>query len=300
MTRFKFLFAIAFALASFGAAFVIVSADTPTVDTSGFTVQNDDGTFGPYSTPDMPVLTDRGGYVQSGEGIESFSDQYGNDYWLDMGVVPTPADVLSNTIANLSPSGKHLSVGSGDGASPDVAHPLPPIRPTPSPTVVTHPGAQAAIHQVNIERQKAGISPLVEDPALDAFALAYASYEARTQCYGHACPGEAFKNRAAEFFHSDPQAGYRLLGETIHLFPNDGSQVVDNTTGGKGFMQSPPHKAILMDPRLTRIGAAQVPGDRPVLSGPSVDGPMTDAQVGALQNQSYNPDNRYWVLNFSS
>lgn len=82
----KLIFATALALTF--TVFAYCAAFTESTDTSGFTHLNADGSFGPYETTDSPTIVDRGSYVQSGEIWETFIDQYGNGYYLDLGPAP--------------------------------------------------------------------------------------------------------------------------------------------------------------------------------------------------------------------
>jgi hypothetical protein len=153
------------------------------VDTSGFTALNADGSFGPYETVDQPVFSDRGGYIQASERWERFSDQYGNGYYLDLGPAPQ-----AQPQATLVPTPSSTPV--------PASSPAPITLPTPQPFQRTAAEEiSVLLAQVNKERVSNGLQPLVEDPALDASAQQYASYEAARSCYGHNCGSEPFEDR---------------------------------------------------------------------------------------------------------
>ena len=278
----KIIVAIAMAIALIMTAAVAAIAES--MDTAGFTSLNADGSFGPYETLEQPTLADQGSYTQSGELWKTLIDQYDNGYYLDLGPAPQPPQAWAlptttptpvPTLSNAQPQTAPIS------AAPMLA---PRLQPTSAPT----DQLKAAIQQVNIERAKAGLALLTEDHTLDDSARAYASYEAASRCYGHACPGADFEDRA----HALIKRGFRIIGECIGWNLPDGIQMVDNPNG-MGFMQSAPHKAILLNPRMTRIGIGLASGPKPTVSGPDVDGPMSNAM---LAQGNFDPRNEYWVV----
>jgi uncharacterized protein YkwD len=251
-----------------------VYAEAATVDTSGFAQMNADGSYGPYATFDQPVLADQGNYVQAGERWESYLDQYGNGYWLDLG-------------ASIEPQASPTFVPTR------TAVPTAAVQPTAQPAVSGQPERPAGwelpimLGKVNEERVSRGLRPLIEDPALDAAAQQYADYEAETGCYGHNCGEEPFHDRATALM----KAGhYRHIGEDLHLFRDDPLQVVDADYPHIGWMQSPGHRDLILNPDMTRVGAGIASARKPIHSGPEVGSTVR------LDNAQPWPGERFWVL----
>ena len=276
------------------------TAYASTIDTSGFTSQNADGSYGPYETGDMPLLVDQGGYVQSGEIWESYLDQYGNVYYLDLGA-DLNVRTVEQSVASSQPSESAQQAVTDAKPSPTAADPMP--SPTPRPRLQTSPESTATatpqrpdgwelpvmLGKVNEERTSRGLWPLIEDPSLDASAQQYAAYEASQGCYGHNCGDEPFRERAKSFMKTGSNHRY---GEDLHLFLDDPIQVVDAISPHIGWMQSPGHRDMILDPRMTRVGAGIAPMTRATHSGPEV-GSSFEMDMQPMSNR------RFWVLDFA-
>jgi len=109
------------------------------------------------------------------------------------------------------------------------------------------------IELTNVERQKHGLPPLVANPSLGKAAQAYAELLASTSCWGHDCgPVPDFSQRIS-------LAGY--MGWTI---------VGENLAGGQptperavaAWMESPAHRANVLNPRFREIGVGAAAGGR--------------------------------------
>lgn len=276
----KLALAIAVALSFTTAAGSAALAES--IDTSGFSATNSDGSFGPYETPESPALRDLGRYPQSGELWETFVDQFGNAYYLDVGPAPQ-AQPEAITVSTTAPTPIPAS-NQAQQRSP-ITLPTPELPQRPAGWEIS-----AMLSQVNRERTSGGLQPLIESAALDASAQQYASYEAARACYGHDCGSEPFRDRATAITSSEK---YRhQVGECIAWYLDDPVKVVS-----AGWMQSPPHRAILLNTTMTHVGAGVAAGAGPSQSGPAVDGPMSDAQLRTV-NQ-YGPSMRYWVIDLA-
>jgi uncharacterized protein YkwD len=276
----KIFLAVAMALALITPAGSAAFAES--IDTSGFTVQNADGSYGPYQTQDLPVLSDRGGYTQSGEIWRTLADQFGNGYYLDLGPAPQVQQVAT-TVPTTAPI---------PTPSANQARPQSPIT-LPTPELLQRPAGweiSAMLAQVNQERTSRGLQPLIEDLALDVSARQYASYEAARACYGHDCGSELFQDRAKAYMRTEKSR--HQVGECIAWYTDDPVKVV-----AAGWMLSAPHRAILLSTTMTHVGAGIATGAAPTQSGPAVDGPMNDAQLATAYQ--YGPGMRYWVIDLA-
>jgi uncharacterized protein YkwD len=105
----------------------------------------------------------------------------------------------------------------------------------------------------NAERAERGLSELVEHPLLDLVAQIYARVLAEGACFGHECGEEP---NLAERVDA---VGYRWqrLGENIAAGQPTSAEVVHD------WMDSPRHRANLLDPSFREIGVAVVPGAGP-------------------------------------
>ena len=183
-------------------------------------------------------------------------------------IVGAPGDVVQA-------SGPNISI-SGATSQPPAVSPitLPPVTPTPvvptpvvpapvpvTPTPVTPPVpvtppttaptgtvAQQIIALVNQQRQAAGLAPLSVDSRLMAAAQIHAQDMARLDLMEHDLPGVTFptlQSRAAAVGYS-----YSWLGENIaYNYPDAASVMI-------GWMNSPEHRANILNPNFTQIGVA--------------------------------------------
>jgi hypothetical protein len=113
----------------------------------GFQSPNPVGGYGPYATPSPPQLSDRGTYVQAGELFHHQVDQYGNDYYTDLG--PAPAGAVSAPTAP-RPSYQPPSVPSPRAAAPSIYR-APPVVGAPITTYT--PPRQGAAEPVAADGQ---------------------------------------------------------------------------------------------------------------------------------------------------
>ena len=105
----------------------------------------------------------------------------------------------------------------------------------------------------NAERADHGLAPLVEHPLLDWVAQIYAGVLADGACFAHDCgemPDLARRVDAVEY-------RWQRLGENIAAGQPTSDEVV------RDWMDSPRHRANLLDPSFREIGVAVVPGASP-------------------------------------
>jgi uncharacterized protein YkwD len=105
--------------------------------------------------------------------------------------------------------------------------------------------AQQSILLVNQARSEAGLEPLTESPVLSEVAEAYSRRMATEGFYGHEDPqGKRASDRIAE-------AGYlaQMSAENIASGQPDAQTVVE------GWLNSPGHRANIMNPEFREIGA---------------------------------------------
>lgn len=105
--------------------------------------------------------------------------------------------------------------------------------------------AQESILLVNQAREEAGLMPLTENPVLGEVAMAYSNRMAMEGFYGHEDPeGNQAEDRIAA-------AGYlaQMTAENIAAGQPDAQMVVE------GWLDSPEHRANIMNPDFREIGA---------------------------------------------
>lgn len=105
--------------------------------------------------------------------------------------------------------------------------------------------ARRVLDLTNAERTKAGLAPFALNPNLASAAQTYSDILASTGCFSHACgpvPDMAKRSEAAGY------AGWRALGENIAAGQRTPDQVV------AGWMNSPGHRANILNPAYTEIG----------------------------------------------
>ncbi len=136
--------------------------------------------------------------------------------------------------------------------SPLVAPPsVPTLEPSDTITESTETQSQAerlaqeSILLVNQAREEAGLMPLTESPLLSEVAMAYSNRMATENFYGHEDPeGNQAEDRIAA-------AGYlaQVTAENIAAGQPTAQMVVE------GWLESPGHRANIMNPDLREIGA---------------------------------------------
>jgi len=121
----------------------------------------------------------------------------------------------------------------------------------PPPEIPAHMKAPApanavreVIRLVNAERAARGLRPLKPARRLMAAAQFHAEYMVKNDCYEHECPG------GPKLIDRLQKAGYVSFraSENIHASPRTPRDVVS------GWMNSPPHRANMLDPRVRHIG----------------------------------------------
>lgn len=154
-------------------------------------------------------------------------------------MVPPPY-VASSVVAASVPVEAHPRPALDDaraGARGVAAEPTPPV-------LGGDPAAAAVVDLVNQVRQEHGLAPVVVDPALEAAANGHAAHMAAVGQMAHDGIGDGtMQTRATE-------AGFQ------------GSRMAENVAAGQqspeqvmqSWMQSPGHRANVLDPALTSIG----------------------------------------------
>ena len=103
----------------------------------------------------------------------------------------------------------------------------------------------------NEERARAGLQPLVANPQLMHAAQGYSDLMAGTGCFSHGCgptPELARRLEAAGY------EGWSNVGENIAMGYSTPEQVVS------AWMESPGHRANILNPRFAEIGVGYAPG----------------------------------------
>ena len=116
----------------------------------------------------------------------------------------------------------------------------------PSKATATGAGPTARVIELtNLEREKAGLTPVVANPTLAQSAQTYSEVLATGDCWAHTCgPTPELSNRVAD-------AGY-----------TNWSKLGENLAGGQrtpeavvaAWMASPEHRAVILNPDFTQIG----------------------------------------------
>jgi Cysteine-rich secretory protein family len=128
------------------------------------------------------------------------------------------------------------------------------------------------IELTNAERQKAGLSPLAAQANLMSAAQGYAGVLASGTCFAHTCgPVPDFSDRAT-------QAGYsswNALAENIAAGQRSPEAVV------QAWMESPGHRANILNARYTEIGVGLATGGRMGMYWAQSFGARRGAAVGS-------------------
>lgn len=108
--------------------------------------------------------------------------------------------------------------------------------------------AQEATRLINLNRTKKGHAPLVFNPILTQVAQAHSNHMKVHSCFSHQCPGEPPPPKRACLAGYHAYRGSCYIGETIAAgYPSPASVV-------NAWMNSPPHRAVLMHSKLREIG----------------------------------------------
>ena len=155
-------------------------------------------------------------------------------------VLPTVSTFAQEAPANpaaTGPSDETLSLA----PLADVADPAQPFR-------------ERVIELTNTQRQAQNLLPLSENSALTSAAQGHADWMASSGCFDHVCPDEPLVDARLL------QAGYSWSwwAENIAFGYPTPEQVVD------GWMNSPGHRANILNPNLREIGVGVIlDGKRP-------------------------------------
>jgi Cysteine-rich secretory protein family len=109
------------------------------------------------------------------------------------------------------------------------------------------PDEQALLEATNRDRAAQGLGPLQWDPALAQAAAAHAQLMAQQQQLSHQYPGEPdLVTRAGQ-----NAAHFRSIAENVALGPTP--EAIE-----RQWMNSAPHRANILDPRMNAIGVALI------------------------------------------
>ncbi|HEY8476159.1 MAG TPA: CAP domain-containing protein [Chloroflexota bacterium] len=138
--------------------------------------------------------------------------------------------------------------------------------------------AMRLVALINQERQHAGLPPLAVDASLTQAAQSYANVLAATGCWSHTCgpvPDVAQRLRNAGFAPSGE------VGENLAAGTHDPSTVMAL------WMQSPPHRANVLNPTFARLGVGVAEGGPLGVSWVAVFAgePLDAAQAGPNPGQ---------------
>ena len=133
-------------------------------------------------------------------------------------------------------------------AASATARRLQPPAPPPAPLPETV--SQVATRLVNVARAAAGLSAVGEDPRLDASAAGHSADQAARQTMTHSgangsTPGQ--RMQSAGF-------GWHTWGENVAV----GQRTTDEAVSA--WLNSPPHRANILNPAFTSIGTASAVG----------------------------------------
>lgn len=122
-----------------------------------------------------------------------------------------------------------------------------PVSPPAAVQAVTHPNVEEVFTLVNAERVKAGLSPLVDDPRLDASAEAKCEDMLAKDYRAHIAPdGTVWSS----FIKAQVGINYRHIGENLSEYYKTSKGAVD------GWMGSLEHKKNILTADYTNVGYA--------------------------------------------
>ena len=129
-----------------------------------------------------------------------------------------------------------------------------------------------ALQLVNEAREAEGLEPLAPDPSLSAAARAHAEDMEARDYYAHASPeGDTVRDR----FRAEGGSRWRLVAENIARCEGCTTPPGDERVRAfqEGWMDSPPHRANILDPGLDRFGFAMAWGDDTTYGVQTFSGP---------------------------
>jgi uncharacterized protein YkwD len=110
----------------------------------------------------------------------------------------------------------------------------------------------ALLAALNDERRAAGLDPLASNPVLESVARARSEDMAARSYFGHFGPDGA----SAFSLLADTEARFTAVGENLAVAPGDSERSV--ALALFGLMDSPSHRASILDARFTRVGVGAV------------------------------------------
>jgi uncharacterized protein YkwD len=122
----------------------------------------------------------------------------------------------------------------------------PATTPHSAPTIEAAPDTQDIFTLVNNERIKAGLPALTANPTLDATANAKCQHLIAENFYGHFEPD----GTTPWIIMHAHGITYAHAAENLNHGDHRSQRVVES------WMQSPPHRAAILDPRYTQVGTA--------------------------------------------
>lgn len=144
--------------------------------------------------------------------------------------------------------------------------------------VTSAPGlARSVVAELNRVRQEHGLRPLQPSPGLAAAARAHSREMVSSGRFEHESPdGTAFWKRIGRFYGA---AGFRTwqVGENLIWSPG----TLTAAAVVKGWLDSPPHRRIMLDPAYREIGVAAVRDTRAPADFRDSDATIVTADFGA-------------------
>lgn len=131
-------------------------------------------------------------------------------------------------------------------------------NPYNDPTVSPIHNEQVFIDLINKERSYRGIPVLKTDPLLTSIARSHSFEMYDLNYFDHHSPTATLKTPMDRFLKGVKEAGlvapeYALVGENIYYSSIYNNQY-DSAYGHKVFMNSPGHRANILDPRYKKVG----------------------------------------------
>jgi len=129
--------------------------------------------------------------------------------------------------------------------------------PTPSPNALTS-DEQEFIERINAERTQRGLNALILDPMLVMTARAHSREMCDKDYFDHHSPTPELKSPMDRYLKSLHDMGgrtpsYLLVGENIY-YCSVFNDVYNVDYGHRALMDSPGHRANILEPRFTKIG----------------------------------------------
>jgi uncharacterized protein YkwD len=124
----------------------------------------------------------------------------------------------------------------------------------PAERVASDAGRAAVLCLLNAERAARGRPALLEDARLQAAALAHAQDMAKRNYFAHESPEGTSPGQRAE------AAGYRARSVGGENLAWGAREAATPSVAVRGWMESPGHRRLLLDPRFVAIGIGIVRG----------------------------------------